>query len=195
MTIPETQSLRDRLSASNLIFRDVTKFTVSRAELFQDEFELIEYQQSSSNQLSQLYHQSELSLFLIRISIWGWRLPALQLYFPKLLVKAPDKSPATLSGIASEYESLAIEFFHKSRPPVADWPQFVEIQQGLEIYGKTGYHRLCRKVKMNAQRQLKYIFDQISGYFPGWKWAEQLQCYFTASLSDVYKLPSGKFSC
>jgi hypothetical protein len=191
-----TMTLKDRFFDPNFIHLNIHKVTVSHSQSFAAEFERMERQRPSSNNLSQLYdHNSRLSLFLDRILVRGHTLPQLELAFPELLRDGLQSSPDVLSHVSSEWQSFAEEFFISRGRPVPDWPQYVEIKEGLGIYGRTKYHRQGRKLKQAVQRRLKSVFHRLCELFPDWEYATKKHCYLTALFSDDYFLPSGDCSC
>jgi hypothetical protein len=119
----------------------------------------------------------------------------LQKYYPELLKNALEYSPKSLAKAGAEWETFTHRFFINRGRPVPDWPLYVQIQEGLGIYGKTSVHRLVRSMKNRAQIPIQVIFGTISLYFPKWGWANRKHCYLTAALGNEYKLPSGHYSC
>ena len=79
--------------------------------------------------------------------------------YPDLFREALQRSPEALKIAASEWESFTNKFFRTQ--PVPTWPQYVEIQEGLGLYGKSPVERRLRKLKRNIQKRLNMLLDQI----------------------------------
>jgi hypothetical protein len=172
------------------------QLTRSQQDLFQSEIKGLEINRSSSQIISQHYLHSSENLFLGHVLLGNVNsLNSLETFHPKELKMALERTPETLADAAILWESIVNDLFRGRNRPIPNWPQFVEIQEGLGIYGTTRYHRLTRDLKKRAQGRLKGIFEKLSLRFPGWKWAVRKHCYLTAAFWDRYRLPSGEYCC
>jgi hypothetical protein len=190
-------TLQDWLFDPNFFHCNIYKLTVPQSQQFDDEFRRLEWERSSSDRLLQLYlNESKVSLFLDRILLRpDYDLPQLALSFPELLREALTKNPQIMPHIAWEWQAFTEEFFLSRGRPVPDWSQYVEVQQGLGLYGQTKYHRIARETKRKVQMALELVLRPVCGLYPGWGWASRKHCYLTAALSDEYLLPSGRYWC
>jgi hypothetical protein len=167
-----------------------------QSKIFREELHHIELNHSSTTKLSQLLLYSEENRFLDRILLRkSNNLPRLQTYYPELLSEALDHSPKALARARVEWEAFTHRFFTNRARPIPDWPLYVQIQEGLGIYGTTSIHRLVRGIKRNARIPLQIVFSKIILYFPKSKWVRRKHCYLTAALCEEYELPSGDYSC
>jgi hypothetical protein len=120
---------------------------------FEQELARIEEERSGSNELSQLFRDSEenqvLSAFLTRAR----SLPNLQLEHPKVINEALRRTPETLVMAAAEWKTFSDEFYGNQGLTLPDWPQYLEIQESLGLYGRTPAERNFRRLKRNVQRR------------------------------------------
>jgi hypothetical protein len=189
-------SLEDRLfhypySAMHKLYLNKTQNAIFFKELHR-----IESERLSSDYLSTLCQDSERNLFLYFLygnlnDLEVFRGTSLEVRVYDLL----DRSPERLARAASEWKLFSQKFFINRGRPVPDWPLYVEIQEGLGIYGNSRLHRLQRVLKRKVQLRLKDHLSTVCPQYPQWRWAARLQCYLTAALSNQYKLPSGRYSC
>jgi hypothetical protein len=129
-----TMSLRDRFYDSGyLLEQNIRTFHISQSVEFKEELERLEYQHSSSNELSELYSQSHETRFLLHLLCYCWNFSQLKEYFPEIMAEAGREDP---TDIAAEWEIFTNEFYISRGNPVPDWPQYVEIQERLGIYVK-----------------------------------------------------------
>lgn len=166
----------------------------SQDRLFLKEFARIEEERSKSNTLSSLYNNSDKNVFVERILFWLVSNGLLELVHPEYMAEALKKTPETLAAAASEWEKFSNTYYRDLGRPVPDWRVFEEIQEGLGL-PRPPYRETHRQLKRILQRQLEVVLERISERVPSWKWAESVQCYLAAGLSDKYILPSGGYSC
>jgi hypothetical protein len=130
-----TMTLQDRFYDSGyLLEQNIRKFNISQSVECKEEFERLEYKDSSSNGLSELYSQSHETRFLLHLLCLCWNFSQLKEYFPEIMTEAAREDPA---DIAVEWQIFANEFYLSRGNPVPDWPQYVEIQERLGISVKT----------------------------------------------------------
>ena len=111
----------------------------------------------------------------------------LRAHYGDLLSVALKRSPEALSAVASEWASFKYSWFQQYERPVPDWPAYVEIQEGLGIYGRTRWHRFGRRVKRLAQELLFMTTQHVCRYFDGWEWAAKKQRYLSKVLTSEYE--------
>ena len=88
--------------------------------------------------------------------------------YPDLLEEALHRSSESLDLAASEWKYFTDQFFRDH--PVLDNPQFVEIQEGLGLYGRWVFERTLRRLKRTAQKRLNVFWDEIcEGWGKGWQ--------------------------
>jgi hypothetical protein len=170
----------------------INSYNDSQSSLYQQELQRIEREQSSSDVLSQLYLSASENMFMDNFLLFGNSLPQLHDCNPDVLEEALEWSHDALVTVRSEWEHFVDDFYTSRRRALPDWPQYVEIQKGLGMYGR--FH-FPREFKKKAQVQLARVFGLLCRRFPRWKWATLRHCYFTSALSDKYELPSGGYSC
>jgi hypothetical protein len=132
------------------------KLDSSQIQLFQSELSHIEQEKLSSTAWSQMFLNSRENKFLFDIlrprddeTFIDWRRR-----YPDLLKEAFHRSPKSLELAASEWKSFTYQFL-KDR----DNPPFIEIQEGLGIYGRSPF---LRRLKRFSQRRLNMMWDAIS---------------------------------
>jgi hypothetical protein len=111
-----------------------------------------------------MFLQSEENRFLFKIlrpRKIGYHLRDLRSEFPKIFDEAVHRSQETLEMAESEWELFADEFYRNRGLLVPDWPNYVEIQEGLGIYGRSPFERKLRKLKRRIQRQLNLLLYRI----------------------------------
>ena len=104
-------------------------------KLFQQKLTCIEREGSSSTKLSQMFLHSKENSFLVDILRFGHSFKTLRKNHPELLTEALQRSPENLAGAASEWRAFVDEFYGNQGIPVSDYPQYVEIQEALGMYG------------------------------------------------------------
>lgn len=86
----------------------------------------------------------------------------------RLLAEALRRTPEALELAASAWKVFVSDYFRDR--PVPDWPQYVEIQEGLGLYGRSPFERTFRKLKRTAQKRLNVLWDAFcEGWRRGWK--------------------------
>jgi len=150
------------ISIADSFWRDwEIKLNSTQTQLFQSELSRIEQEKLSSTAWSRMFLQSRENRFLHEIlrprdgdTFAHWRRR-----YPDLLEEALHRSPESLKLAASEWKSFTDQFFRDR--PVLDNPQFVEIQEGLGIYGRSPLERNLRRLKRIAQKKLNVLSDAI----------------------------------
>ena len=186
-----TISLEDRLNTESDTFDTDgldLRIDPKQSVFFHQELTRIEKERTWIYSLSELYLESRKSRFLERLlTKRHWDFPLLQQHYDDLLASALEPSPEALSAAADAWEWFKYSYFGKYRLPVPDWPVYVEIQEGLGIYGRTWAHRYGRRVKRVAQRHMLRIFQYVCRHFGGWKWAAEKQRYLKGVLTSEYR--------
>ena len=124
---------------------------------FRKELRRIEQERSNSSRLSRLLMDSEENRFLSDILTRARSLRNIQEDHPRILQEAIGRTPQAIAMATAEWNAFAEEFYGAQGLPVPDWPQCIEIQESLGLYGSTPAERNLRKQKRRIQR-LSYIF-------------------------------------
>ena len=132
----------------------------TQAQLFQDELTRIEQEKSSSSEWSQMFLHSRENMFLHDI-LKGEGFPVFQQKYPELLMEALHRSAETLTLAASEWKAFVEDFFRDKGRAVPDSPLYVEIQEGIGIYGGSSFERFVRRLKGTAQKRGNVFLDKL----------------------------------
>lgn len=183
-------SLEDRLCSQSDWFDDDyvdIQLDPEQAEFFHQELSRIEKDRPWIYSLSELYRASRENLFLERLTTKPhWNFALLNERQGDLLSKALERSPEALSAAAAEWAWFKYSWFHGYRRPVPDWPAYIEIQEGLGIYGQTRYHRFGRRIKRLTQELLLTTTQHVCRYFDGWEWVVNKRRYLSQVLISTY---------
>jgi hypothetical protein len=152
-------------------------------ELYLQTILRIEENRTSSDDLYQLYRKSRENLVLSRILRAHMGLPSLMKYYGDIVAEPLMKTQNNLDAARIEWDKLVNESFHQRGRGVPDWPIFIEIQEGLGIYGS----RLKRRLMKLWQKQVFRTVNVLSAEFPSWKWAARKRCYLESVFSNVYE--------
>jgi hypothetical protein len=158
-----------------------------QSDLFRQTFLGIERNRTGGDALYQLQLKSQENLILGRILRAGVDLPFLMKHFGDSLAEPLARTNKNLEAARRLWDSLVQERFEQLGRGLPDWPAFVEIQEGLEIYQRTPFHRFQRRLNKAWQRQTFRIVYLLSRSFPSWKWVARRQCYLESALSDEYE--------
>jgi hypothetical protein len=190
-------SLADRFRLQTSAIMSGQPRALNGSTYFQEEIERLDRLRPSAQRLSHLYNSSHSNeaLFLHVTLVTPLNTTRLAKINATLVEKILERSPENLANIASQWHSFTEQFFTSKGRPVPDWPQYVNVQEELGIFGKTPGHRYGRRIRRLAQEQLKNALDVVCKRYPNWEWAKQTHCYFTAALVPEYFLPSGNISC
>lgn len=147
--------------------RPTIRLDSKQDRLFQEELYNIEQERRSSNELSQMFLHSVENKLLFEIlrPREGSDFVLLRKKYPQLFAEALRRSSQALAFAASEWNAFADETFRNQGLPVPDWPQYVEIQEGLGLYGRSSMERLLRKFKRLIQRRLDLLWDGIHQFW------------------------------
>jgi hypothetical protein len=128
--------------------------------LFQSELHRIEREKLSSTEWSRMFLKSKENAFLNNLlqPRQGCTFVKLQQKYPKFMADALDRSPEALNLAASEWKYFTYDVFESRGIPVPDLPQYVEIQEGLGIYGRSNFERTLRKLKRASQKWLNVVW-------------------------------------
>ena len=132
------------------------KLDRKQARLFQSELSRIEQERSFSTQWSQLFQHSKENEFLFDILRSGCSIADLRWKYSEFLAEALHRSPETLEQAASEWETFVDEFFRNQGRVIPNWPQYVEIQEGVGIYGP------WRRLKRRTLKWWNVLWDELS---------------------------------
>jgi hypothetical protein len=129
-------------------------------DLFQRELRRIEQEKSSSTEWSQMFLHSRENLFLFEILLTNRSFLELREIYPDLLAQALCRSSENLALVASEWRAFASRFYLDRNHTIPDYPDFVEIQESLGIYGRSRLERWVRKLRRNGLRQWNIFIDK-----------------------------------
>lgn len=152
-------------------------------ELYRQTIRQIEDNRTSNHDLSKLYLESQENLILTRILRFSFDIPSLMEYHEDILAEPLTRSQKNLEAARAQWDNLVDESFRKRGRGLPDWPIFVEIQEGLGIYGS----RLKRRIKSLWEKQVFRTVNVLSAEFPKWKWAAKKRCYLESVFSNVYE--------
>jgi len=152
-------SLGDSISRSN------TNYSLNKDndQYFQTELIRLEQERSSSSEFSHMLLHSREHMFLREILFHGAKLDFLSLRYPELISEALERSSEDLALAASLWTEFSQTFFTSRGCGVPDLPLYVEIQEGLGIYGRGWIDRFLRRIKGQLTRSLHAIFNKVLG--------------------------------
>jgi hypothetical protein len=113
------------------------KLSSEQAQLFQTELTRIEKTRSSSDQISQLFLDSEENCFLFDVLSLYMGIEHLERRHPRILKEALHRSTETLAMATAEWKTFSDEVYGNRGLAVPDLPEYVEIQETLGLYGRT----------------------------------------------------------
>jgi hypothetical protein len=115
-----------------------SSLNLSQGDYFRDQLMNFEYEKSTN--LSLIYSNSSLNLFLDRVLLWTHLdLPLLEIFHPEFMRIALERTAQSLANVAIEWDILQESFFLKQGRSVPERPIYGEIQKGLEIL-ESKYH-------------------------------------------------------
>lgn len=126
-----------------------------QARLFQSELTRIEREKCFSSKWSQMFQNSKENEFLFDILRSRRSIADLRWKYKEFLAEVLRRSPETLEHAASEWEDFVDEFFRNRGLVIPDWPQYVEIQEALGIYGP------WRRLKRMAVKWWNVLWDEL----------------------------------
>ena len=130
-------------------------------EFFKQELSRIEQERSSSTEWSQMFVHSKENLLLFDILRLGKGFRGLQKDHGDLLVEILHRSTQKLALAATEWKAFAHEFYIDQGLSVPDYPQFVEIQEALGLYGQSRLERTFRRLKRTLLKRWNVFFDRF----------------------------------
>ena len=143
------------------------KLNEMQVQMFLDELNRIEQNNRSTNELAQLFRQSTENKFLFDIlrPRAEFTLDNLRRQYPRLMTDALHRSKQAIDLAASQWNIFTTEMYTDRGQPIPDWPQYIEIQEGLGLYGRSRLERVVRKFKRRTQKWLDMLWDTICGSF------------------------------
>jgi hypothetical protein len=136
------------------------KLSSEQAQLFQTELTRIEKTRSSSDQISQLFLDSEENCFLFDVLSLYMGIEHLERRHPRILKEALHRSTETLAMATAEWKTFSDEVYGNRGLAVPDLPEYVEIQETLGLYGRTQLERTLRKMRRKLQRRWNLLFHR-----------------------------------
>lgn len=140
------------------------KLNEMQIQMFLDELTRIEQNNRGTNELAQLFRQSTENKFLFDIlrPRPEFTFQKLRRQYPRLMADALRRSKQSIDLAASQWNIFTTEMYTDRGQPIPDWPQYIEIQEGLGLYGRSRLERVGRKLKRRAQKWLDILWDKIS---------------------------------
>ena len=130
-------------------------------ELFKQELSRIERERSLSSEWSQMFVHSKENLLLFDILRLGNGFTELRKNHADLLVEVLRRSTEKLALAATQWKAFAHEFYIDQGFPVPDYPQFVEIQEPLGLYGQSQFERTFGRLKRTLLKRWNVFFDRF----------------------------------
>lgn len=135
-------------------------------KLFYYTLQGIEREKASSTTISDMYKFSQENRFLwLIVGPIVMDLKCLHREYPELVDEALERSPENLASAAREWKSFAY-YWNDRGDPIPDHPSFVEIQEGLGLYGRTPLERSLRRIKRTAQKRLNVFIWRLYEWIP-----------------------------
>ena len=135
-------------------------------KLFYYTLQRIEREKASSTMISDMYKFSQENHFLwLIVGPIVMDLRHLHREYPELVDEALERSPENLASAARERNSFAYPWNNRG-DPIPDHPSFVEIQEGLGLYGRTPLERSLRRIKRTAQKRLNVFIWRLYEWIP-----------------------------
>ena len=151
------------ISLAESFWRSDPRYSLNKenVQFFQTELIRLEQQTSSSSNLSHMLLHSREHMFLREILLHCKDFPFLKLRHPELLSEALERSSKNMAIAASLWAEFSNTFYTSRGRPVPDLPLYVEIQEGLGIYGRGSLERFVRKIKMKLTKSLNVFLDKL----------------------------------
>jgi hypothetical protein len=130
-------------------------------QFFQTELSRIEQQTASSSNISHMLLHSKEHMFLQEILLHPQDFQFLKLRHPELLSEALDRSSENMAMAASLWVEFSNMFYTSQGHAVPDLPLYVEIKEGLGIYGRGPIERFLRKTKRKLTKGLNIFLDKL----------------------------------
>jgi hypothetical protein len=151
------------ISLAESFWRSDPRYLLNKENIqfFQTELSRIEQQTPSSRNLSHMLLHSEEHMFLQEILLHLKDLQFLKLRHPELLSTALERSSKNMAIAASLWAEFSNLFYTSQGLPVPDLPLYVEIKEGLGIYGHGFIERFLRKFKRKLTKSLNVFLDKL----------------------------------
>ena len=108
-----------------------------------------------------MFLHSKENRFLFDILRLGHGFPRLRKDYPELLAEILYRSSETLPLAESEWTTFADEFYITLGLEVPEYPQYLEIQEALGLYGRSQFERILRRLKRNGLKRWNVFVDKI----------------------------------
>jgi hypothetical protein len=129
-------------------------------DLFKQELHRLELENSSSSNWSQMFLHSRQNLFVFDILRIGYSFTKLKEIHPDIFSEALARTSIRIEQAAAEWKSFAQEKYLSKGLVIPDYPQFVQIQEALGLYGRSKLERALRRIKSSIRKQWYVIFDR-----------------------------------
>jgi hypothetical protein len=129
--------------------------------LFQQELSRIEWEKSSSTKWSQMFLHSKENMFLFDILRLGHPLSTLRKDYPDLIAETLYRSSEALAFAKSEWTAFVDDYYIASGLQLPEYPQYVEVQEALGLYGRSQFECTLRRLKRNGLKRWNMLVDKI----------------------------------
>jgi len=132
------------------------------AVFFQTELSRMEQTTSSTN-LSQMLMHSRENMFLSEVLLRSADFRFLRWRHSEILSKALRRSSENMAMASSQWGEFSNLFYISRGRPVPKIPLYVEIQEGLGVYGRGPLERFLRKCRRGLEKRLNVWLDKVFG--------------------------------
>jgi hypothetical protein len=130
-------------------------------ELFKQELSRIEQERKLSSEWPQMFVHSKENLLLFDILRLGNGFTELRKNHASLLIEILRRSTEKLALAETEWKAFAHEFYIDQGLPIPDYPQFIEIQESLGLYGHSRLERIFWRFKRSLLKRWNVFFDKF----------------------------------
>jgi hypothetical protein len=104
-----------------------------------------------------MFLHSRENLFVFDVLRIGYSFTKLKEIHPDLFSEALARKPTRIEQAAAEWKSFAEEKYSSKGLVIPDYPQFVQIQETLGLYGRSKLERALRRIKSSGMLSLTVI--------------------------------------
>jgi hypothetical protein len=156
------------VSLAESFFRSDPRYLLDKenVQFFQTELIRLEQQTSSPSNISHMLLHSREHMFLREILFHCQGFRFLEMRYPDLLSEALERSSKNMAIAASLWAEFSNTFYISQDLPVPDLPLYVEIQEGLGLYGHGTIEQFIRKIKRKLTKSLNIFLDKLFSRTP-----------------------------
>jgi hypothetical protein len=130
-------------------------------DLFKQELHRLELQNSSSATWSQMFTHSRKNLFVFDVVRIGCNFAKLKEVHPDLFSEALARNSMRIDQAATEWKSFIEGKYSSKGLVIPDYPQFIQIQEALGLYGQSKLERTLRRIKSRIRKCWYVIVDHF----------------------------------